>query len=472
MEHIHLIGIGGSGLSAIARLLKEMGYAVSGSDRAETPFLSDLRSVGVTISLGHSPQNVADADLVVRSSAIPDDNPEVVAARTAGIPVLKRADFLGRLMAGKTGIAVAGTHGKTTTTAMLAWLLTALGQEPSFIVGGVLNNLGVNARAGKGKTFVIEADEYDRMFLGLKPVIEVVTNVEHDHPDCYPSPTDFQAAFAEFVKLLPSDGILVACAENTGAAALLAEARKIGRKTVAYGIGEQLPVSSEQWALAKNVKANERGGFSFEALATRHSPAPSAAEGPLVTLQVPGRHNVLNALAALVVVSLLGLSLEAAAQALGQFTGTGRRFEVRGEANGIVVIDDYAHHPTEIRATLAAARSRYADRRIWAVWQPHTFSRTQTLFDQFTHAFADADQVIVTEIYAAREPIQDYSAAQVVQAMPHLSAQFIPDLPAVSDYLVSHLRPGDVLLVLSAGDADLVSTQVLAAMQKSEVRHA
>jgi UDP-N-acetylmuramate--alanine ligase len=464
MEHIHLIGIGGSGLSAIARLLKEMGYAVSGSDRAETPLLAELRSAGITIGLGHSPQNVSDADLVVRSSAIPDDNVEVAAARAAGIPVLKRANFLSRLMAGKTGIAVAGTHGKTTTTAMLVWLLTALGQEPSFIVGGVLNNLGVNARAGKGKTFVIEADEYDRMFLGLKPVIEVVTNVEHDHPDCYPTPADFQAAFVEFVKLLPPDGVLVACVEDAGANALLAEAGRAGRKAVAYGISDQLSMNSDQWALAKNVKANERGGFSFEAIVNRQS--------SIVNLQVPGSHNVLNALASLVVVSLLGLSLEAAAQALGQFTGTGRRFEVRGEANGIVVIDDYAHHPTEIRATLAAARSRYADRRIWAVWQPHTFSRTQTLFDQFTHAFADADQVIVTEIYAAREPIQDYSAAQVVQAMPHLSAQFIPDLPAVSDYLVSHLRPGDVLLVLSAGDADLVSTQVLAAMQTSEVRHA
>jgi len=464
MEHIHLIGIGGSGLSAIARLLKEMGYAVSGSDRAETPLLAELRSAGITIGLGHSPQNVSDADLVVRSSAIPDDNVEVAAARAAGIPVLKRGNFLSRLMAGKTGIAVAGTHGKTTTTAMLVWLLTALGQEPSFIVGGVLNNLGVNARAGKGKTFVIEADEYDRMFLGLKPVIEVVTNVEHDHPDCYPTPADFQAAFVEFVKLLPPDGVLVACVEDAGANALLAEAGRAGRKAVAYGISDQLSMNSDQWALAKNVKANERGGFSFEAIVNRQS--------SIVNLQVPGSHNVLNALASLVVVSLLGLSLEAAAQALGQFTGTGRRFEVRGEANGIVVIDDYAHHPTEIRATLAAARSRYADRHIWAVWQPHTFSRTQTLFDQFTHAFADADQVIVTEIYAAREPIQDYSAAQVVQAMPHLSAQFIPDLPAVSDYLVSHLRPGDVLLVLSAGDADLVSTQVLAAMQTSEVRHA
>lgn len=466
-----MIGIGGSGLSAIARLLKEMGYTVSGSDRAETPFVADLQLAGVTISIGHNPENVTGADLVVRSSAIPDDNPEVVAARAAGIPVLKRADFLGQLMAGKTGIAVAGTHGKTTTTAMIAWVLTALGQEPSFIVGGVLRNLGVNARAGKGNIFVIEADEYDRMFLGLNPVIEVVTNIEHDHPDCYPTPADFQAAFVEFMKLLPPDGVVVACAEDAGAEALLTEAKRLGRKTVAYGISDQLSVTSDQWTVAKNLHTNERGGFSFEAIVNRKS-AVVNRKSAIVNLQVPGEHNIRNALAALTVVSLLGLSLEAAAQALGQFMGTGRRFEVRGEASGVVVIDDYAHHPTEIRATLAAARSRYAGRRIWAVWQPHTYSRTQTLFDQFSNAFANADQVIVTEIYAAREPVQDYSAAQVVQAMPHPSAQFIPNLPAISNYLVSHLRPGDVLLVLSAGDADWVSTQVLAYLQKSEVRHA
>jgi UDP-N-acetylmuramate--alanine ligase len=456
-----------------------MGYTVSGSDRAETPFVADLRLAGVTISIGHDPANIAGADLVVRSSAIPDDNSEVVAARAAGIPVLKRADFLGGLMAGKTGIAVAGTHGKTTTTAMIAWLLTALGQEPSFIAGGVLCNLGVNARAGRGKTFVIEADEYDRMFLGLKPVIEVVTNIEHDHPDCYPTPADFQAAFVEFMKLLPSDGVLVACAEDAGAEALLNEAKRLGRKTVAYGISDQLSVmvgqsptmTSDQWTVAKNLHTNERGGFSFEAIVNRKS-AVVNRKLSIVNLQVPGEHNARNALAALTVASLLGLSLEAAAQALGQFTGTGRRFEVRGEASGVLVIDDYAHHPTEIRATLAAARSRYAGRRIWAVWQPHTYSRTQTLFDQFSNAFADADQVIVTEIYAAREPVQDYSAAQVVKAMPHPSVQFIPNLPAISNYLVSHLRPGDVLLVFSAGDADLVSTQVLAYLQKSEVRHA
>ncbi|MDO9128539.1 MAG: UDP-N-acetylmuramate--L-alanine ligase [Anaerolineales bacterium] len=502
MKHIHLIGIGGSGLSAIARLLKEMGYTVSGSDRAETPFLAHLKAAGVILSIGHHPENIAGADLVVRSSAISDDNPEVLAAQAAGIPVLKRSDFLGHLMTGKTGIAVAGTHGKTTSTAMLAWVLTALGQEPSFIVGGVLNNLGTNARAGSGKTFVIEADEYDRMFLGLKPVIAVVTNVEHDHPDCYPTPADFQAAFLEFVNLLPSDGVLVACAEDAGAKALLAEARKVGKRTAAYGISDQLSVSrdqlsvtsdqlsvtSDQWAVAKNLHTNERGGFSFEAIVNpltgtlrgRQSPNGDAARSSIprrgrfavVNLQVPGEHNVRNALAVLSVVYLLGLPLDAAAEALGQFTGTGRRFEVRGEANGIVVIDDYAHHPTEIRATLAAARSRYARRRLWAVWQPHTYSRTQTLFAEFSRAFTDADQVIVTEVYAAREQIQDFSAAQVVKAMPHPSAHFIPNIAEVSNYLVAHLRPGDVLLVLSAGDADLVSTQVLASLQNREARHA
>lgn len=464
MKHIHLIGIGGSGLSAIARFLVEMGYALSGSDRVETPFVADLRLAGVTISIGHRPENIAGADLVVRSSAISDDNPEVLAAQAAGIPVLKRSDFLGDLMTGKTGIAVAGSHGKTTTTAMLAWALTALGQEPSFIVGGVLNNLGINARAGSGKTFVIEADEYDRMFLGLKPVIAVVTNIEHDHPDCYPTPSDFQAAFVEFMKLLPSDGVLVACAEDAGAKTLLAEARKLGKRTVAYGISDRMPVSSDQWTLAKNLHTNEKGGFSFETIVKRQT--------SVVNLQVPGEHNVRNALAVLSVVHLLGLPLDAAAAALGQFTGTGRRFEVRGEANGIIVIDDYAHHPTEIRATLAAARSRYAGRRFWAVWQPHTYSRTQTLFAEFSRAFSDADQVIVSEIYAAREQRQDFSAAQVVKAMPHPSVHFIPDITEVSNYLVAHLRPGDVLLVLSAGDADLVSTQVLAALQNREARHA
>ncbi len=470
MTRIHLIGIGGTGLSAIARVLLEMGHTVSGSDRAESPFTRDLQAAGVTVSIGHRPENVRGADLVVRSSAIPDDNSEVTAARAHRIPVLKRADFLGSLMDGKTGIAVAGTHGKTTTTAMIAWMLSALGQDPSFIVGGVLANLGVNARAGKGSAFVIEADEYDRMFLGLKPTIEVVTNIEHDHPDCYPTPADFQAAFVEFMYHLPADGTLVACADDPGAVWLLTETKKMGKRIVAYGISDQCSVISDQWALAKDLRANDKGGFTFEAIENPLTGTLRSRKSAIVNLQVPGAHNVLNALAALTVAGLLDLPFTDAARALGQFTGTGRRFEVCGEANGVVIVDDYAHHPTEIRATLAAARARYPSRRIWAVWQPHTYSRTQALFSEFAAAFADADEVIVTEIYAAREPKQDYSSKKVVDAMPRSSAtktHFIAGLPEVSNYLVSNLRPGDVLLVLSAGDADQISTEVLTRLKEA-----
>jgi UDP-N-acetylmuramate--alanine ligase len=459
MTRIHLIGIGGTGLSAIARVLLESGTAVTGSDRADSPFVRNLRAAGVTVTIGHRPENVAGADLVVRSSAIPDDNPEVLAARAAGIPVLKRADFLGSLMAGKTGIAVAGTHGKTTTTAMIAWILTALQQDPTYIVGGVLAQTGVNAHAGKGSAFVIEADEYDRMFLGLQPMIEVVTNVEHDHPDCYPTPADFQAAFVDFVKLLPEGGTLVACAEDPGAAELITSAEKLGKHVVSYGIR---PTVTAGLVMLDNysevVSRNDMGGMTFSASILSHSVS--------VVLQVPGRHNVRNALAALTVVQLLGLPLDTAAKALDEFTGTGRRFEVRGEADGVTVIDDYAHHPTEIRATLSAARSRYPSRRIWAVWQPHTYSRTQALFDQFAAAFDDAGEVVVTEIYPSREPKQAYSAETLVKAMQHPSAHFIAGLSDVSNYLLTHLHPGDVLLVLSAGDADQVSAQVLAGLQE------
>jgi UDP-N-acetylmuramate--alanine ligase len=451
MTRIHLIGIGGTGISAIARVLLESGYAVTGSDRADSPFAQDLRTAGVTVSIGHRPENVKGADVVVRSSAIPDNNPEVVAARELGIPVFKRSDFLGSLMEGKIGIAIAGTHGKTTTTSMIAWMLSALNQEPSFIVGGVLGNLGVNARAGKGSAFVIEADEYDRMFLGLKPFIEVVTNVEHDHPDCYPTPVDFHAAFVEFIKHLPVDGTLIACGEDAGAKQLIEEAKRFDKNVIIYGDGAEVR--------AEKVKSNNKGGFTFEAVVR--------GQLAVVALQVPGRHNVLNALAALTVAHLLKLDLVDAARALGQFTGTRRRFDVLGEAGGVMVIDDYAHHPTEIRATLAAARARYPGRRIWAVWQPHTYSRTRTLFNEFACAFADADAVVVTEIYKAREPQENFSSEQVVKAMSHPAVQFIAELPEVSNYLVSHLSRGDVLLVLSAGDADLVSAEVLARLKEA-----
>jgi UDP-N-acetylmuramate--alanine ligase len=461
MAHIHLIGVGGTGLSAIARILLEMGYMVTGSDRAESPFTLSLQAAGVRISIGHSADNIQDADLVVRSSAIPDDNPEVIAARNLGIPVLKRADFLGSLMAGKIGIAIAGTHGKTTTASMVAWILSALGQEPSFIVGGVVTDLGTNARSGKGSYFVIEADEYDRMFLGLQPSYEIVTYVEHDHPDCYPTAEDFAAAFHEFVRLLPDKGVLIASAEDQGTRSLILKAREMGKSVLTYGMSKAsggTSISVDTYI--ENYQPNDLGGFTFSSCVVGNSVR--------VALKVPGIHNILNAIAVLTLVHQLGLDLELAAQKLGDFQGTGRRFELKGEVAGIVVIDDYAHHPTEIRATLAAARARFPGHRIWAVWQPHTYSRTITLLDGFLHSFEDADEVLVTEVYASREKNQDFSAKQIVINMPHLSARYSGSLENTVNLLISDLRAGDVVLVLSAGDADQVSNMVLAHFKENE----
>lgn len=468
MARIHLIGIGGSGLSAVARLLLEQGYTVTGSDRILSPLALELRALGAVVAEGHAASNIAGADYVVRSSAIPDDNPEVQAALAAGIPIFKRADFLGRLMSDKLGIAIAGTHGKTTTTGMISWVLYALGTDPSFLIGGVLQNLGINARAGRGEAFVIEADEYDRTFLGLRPRYAVVTNVEHDHPDCFPTPADFYAAFSDFMRLLPPDGALVACGEDMGATQLMAEARRLQKRVIGYRIAENQRTEAGEWVLAQNVMANNLGGFTFNAL-IRLAGSPHYVSG--VQLRVPGLHNVRNALAVLAAVGLLGLDLKAAGKALGEFKGTSRRFEIRGQAGGVIVIDDYAHHPTEIRATLDAARARYLSKRLVVVWQPHTYSRTRALFDEFVVSFAEADEVIVSEIYAAREPQQDFSARQVVQAMHHRAVRFIPSLSEIRNYLLSHLKPGDVLLVLSAGDADQVSTEVLAQLKESEAHH-
>ena len=462
MTHVHFIGIGGTGLSAIARLLLEMGFTVSGSDRVLSPFAEGLKRDGATVHAGHEAANVTGADWVVRSSAIEDDNPEVQEAKKRGIPVYKRADFLGRLMDDKTGIAVAGAHGKTTTTAMIAWTLFALGRDPSFIVGSTLTNLKTNARAGKSRLFVIEADEYDRMFLGLKPRIAIVTNIEHDHPDCYPTFEDMREAFRSFVELLPADGTLVACIDDPAAASLMNDARRTGKNGVAYGLQGESTINSSQWMLARNVKSNSRGGFDFDAASNLFTDAQNVH----VSLQVPGKHNVQNALAVLAVIGLLGLPPKKAAEALGEFRGTGRRFEVLGEVNGITVVNDYGHHPTEIKATLAAARARYADRRIVAVWQPHTYSRTQTLFEQFANAFPDANEVIATEVYASREPKQNFTSAMVIHSMHHPSARFIAELNDTTKYLLDHLRPGDVLIVFSAGDADQVSADVLAGLRK------
>jgi len=447
---IHFIGIGGTGLSAIARLLLEMGYPVTGSDRVISPLAKSLQEGGVRVFLGHDAQNVQDARLVIRSSAIPDDNPEVQAALAAGLPVLKRADFLGQLMEGHTGVAVAGSHGKTTTTAMIAWMLTALGQDPSYIIGSVAANLGSNAHAGKGDAFVIEADEYDHMFLGLRPEIAVVTNIEHDHTDCFPTAEDYFGAFLAFVGRLPPTGSLLACGDDPGAARLLTESKSSGRRRLAYGLA-----GAQTAYIAHDVAPNQCGGFDAQ-LAIHNQIVP-------LSLQVPGVHNVFNALACVAVADLLGLDAARAAEVLGEFRGSDRRFQVRAEPGGVTVIDDYAHHPTEIRATLAAARVRYPGRNIWAVWQPHTYSRTRALLKDFAGSFIDADHVIVTEVYAAREvvPEDGFSAQQVVAAMCYPDVHFIPDLSKVTVLLLTYLQPGDVLLVLSAGNADQISTQVI-----------
>jgi UDP-N-acetylmuramate--alanine ligase len=328
----------------------------------------------------------------------------------------------------------------------------------------VVNNLGVNAHAGTGKTFVIEADEYDNMFLGLKPQIAVVTSIEHDHPDVFPTLEAMYHAFEKFVDLLPEEGTLIVCAEDQGVLALIPHVRKAGRNVVSYGVQGDMTINTPYWIQAHDLKANKRGGFDFTATTNIESKTAASVK---VSLQVPGQHNVRNALAVLAIISVLGLSRKKAAQALADFTGTNRRFELRGEVNGIKIFDDYAHHPTEIRATLAGARARFPKERIWAVWQPHTYSRTKTLFLDFARAFKDADEVIVTEVYAAREPKEEFTSAEIVSAMPHMSARYIATLPEVTEYLVENLQPEDVVLVLSAGDADQVCTDVLKGLQSA-----
>jgi UDP-N-acetylmuramate--alanine ligase len=460
-RHIHLIGIGGSGLSAIARVLLERGLQVSGSDRQLSPLAQDLAEAGAQIFTGHAAANIVGADLVVRSSAVPDSNPEVLAAQAAGIPVVKRADFLEQLIGAKTGLAVAGTHGKTTTTAMLAWTLYSLGLDPSYIIGGVSCNLGGNAHAGSGEYFAIEADEYDRMFLGLSPRWTILTHLEHDHPDIYPTLREYKAAFAAFIQQIQPGGGLLACADHADTQAMLTQV-PAGASAWSYGISARADYT------ATSLCVNSLGGTSY----TVRFGANPGEELAKIDLRVPGRHNVCNSLAVLALAHRLGLPVASAAAALGQFTGTGRRFDLLGESGGIAVYNDYAHHPTEIRATLEAARTRFPGRQVWALWQPHTYSRTQTLFAAFCHAFSDADQVLVTEIYAARESNPGFSAAQVVRAMPHPAARFIPTLAAARDLLMRELRPGDVLLVLSAGDADQVSQQVLDGLRAQEASHA
>lgn len=454
MKRVHLIGIGGSGMSSIARVLLEQGCSVSGSDRTLSPLALDLRTAGAVVYEGHHPQNITAVDMVVRSSAITDDNPEVAAALALGIPVLKRQDFMRELTRERLCITVAGSHGKTTTSTMMAWSLMQLGLDPGYILGGVSRNLGNNAHAGSGKHFVVEADEYDRMFLGLNPAVILLTNVEYDHPDCFPTVQAYQAAFSAFVNQLEPGGLLVTNADDPGALAKRQDAPATA-SVVTYG----LTAAADYTAV--DLRTNNAGGYDFNVLALQmQSPIAS------VSLSVPGLHNVRNALGVLAALHALGFPVQQAADALSAYAGSSRRFEVIAEVAGITLVDDYAHHPSKIIATLSAARVRYPRRRLVAVWQPHTYSRTQALEADFINAFHDADLVVVTAIYAARENPQNYTAAQLVEKMDYVVATYIPQIPDVVDFLMETLQAGDVLIVLSAGDADQVCRDLKTRLQE------
>ncbi len=471
------MGIGGAGMSAIARVMKARGFAVSGDDRAHSPLLDALNAEGISTFVGHDPAHLDGVDALAPSSAIARDEPELVAARARGIPVWHRGDVLNMLMQGDSarsgpsgnaasiGIAVAGTHGKSTTTGMIATILNDAGYDPSFIIGATPVPLGVNARAGNGDAFVVEADEYDRTFLRLHPRIAVITNIEFDHPDTYHDLDDTIAAFAAFAANVPANGAIIACADDPGVAqalkrAGLSQARPLpadeaDRPTVIdYGFQRGM------WR-ASNARANPLGGVDF----AYSGPAGHVGQ---MSLRLPGEHNVLNALAALAVAEAVGVPVQEAVKSLGGFLGSGRRFELRGEQRGIRVFDDYAHHPTEIRATLRAARQRFPVARIWAVWQPHTYSRTIALMDAFAESFSDADQVIVLPIYAARERPEDFGFAanalnpiEISRRLIHPRAHNAASFGDALGILLSQARGGDVVITLSAGDGNLVGERLL-----------
>ncbi len=443
-QHIHFVGIGGVGLSAIARVLLESGYTVTGSDMHPNALTDALAEDGATIYEGHNAQHIRGAHAVVRSSAVPADNPEVYEARAVGIPVFRRAEFLPHLLEGRMNVAVAGTHGKTTTTGMIAYMLTDAGLAPGYIVGGVMTDLADNAHAGEGQIFVLEADEYDEMFLGTCPRVGVLTNIEHDHPDLFADRGEVVAAFARFVMLVPENGLLVVNADDMGARALGNMWRAAGRKALFYGIEN----ARADWH-ATGITPNDVGGMDF--VVQGHGRTLGS-----VRIQLPGAHNVLNALAALAVTDYFGLIFDEVEAALKEFRGVARRFQVRGAVSGVTLIDDYAHHPTAIRATLSAARAQYPDKTLWAVWQPHTYSRTKTFMDAFASSFGQADRVVVTDIYPAREKdTLGIGAEDVVKQMrdqkwiKHIGGA----MQEVAEEMLLDLKGDDVVVVMSAGDA-------------------
>jgi UDP-N-acetylmuramate--alanine ligase len=442
-RRVHLVGIGGAGMSAIAKVLHGRGDHVTGSDRAASPYSAGLEALGINVAYRHAAENLGDVDLVLASSAIPATNVELEAARERGIPILRRDAFLPDLTAGYDVLAVAGTHGKTTTSGLIAWLMVQAGLDPSFMVGGILRDLETNARTGGSAYFVIEADEYDRAFLGLKPQIAVVTNIEHDHPDCYPTMDDFRAAFVQFGERVQDT--LIVCQDDPGARDLPSPAPH----RLTYGLD---PLAD--WR-AEEVRLNSAGGSDFLVI---HGDETLG----LARTRIPGLHNVRNALAALATLSVIGLSFREVREALGQYQGVGRRFQILGAEAGVTVIDDYAHHPTEIMATLQTARERYPTATIWAVFQPHTYSRVRTLVKGFARSFDDADHVIVLDVFAAREQIDPvYTGEEVASKIEHPDVCFVSGLDQAASMLFNETQAEAVVITLSAGDGNQVGVRLL-----------
>ena len=446
LGRVHFVGIGGVGMSAVARIMVARGVPVSGSDAKDLPVMADLAAAGARIAVGYASANLGDAQTVVAGSAIRPDNPEVVAAREAGLPVLHRSEALAATMGGDTVVTVAGTHGKSTTTSMVTVLLQGAGLDPSFAIGANVPALGVNAAHGSSGIFVAEADESDGSFLNYRPRIAVVTNVEPDHLDHYGTAEAVYESFDRFTALLPADGVLVACADDAGALALAERTRTRGNtRVVLYGTSEGADLVLHD------------GGPGDVAVSTASGRFPLA-------LQVPGRHNALNAAAAFAVALELGVDPAAAAAALAHFSGASRRFELKGEARGIRVFDDYAHHPTEVRAALAAARSVAGTHKVHVLFQPHLFSRTREFAQEFAEALNLADTALVLDIYPAREdPIPGVTSQLIADHLDH-GGRLVAARDAVAA-LTAAAEPGDIVLTAGAGDVTAYGPQIVEALR-------
>jgi UDP-N-acetylmuramate--alanine ligase len=453
-QHAHFIGIGGIGMSGIAEILLNLGMKVSGSDLRRGPVTDRLAQLGATIYEGHDAANVTGATVVVTSSAVGTGNSEVVEAHARKIPVIQRAEMLAELMRLKYGIAIAGMHGKTTTTSMVASVLAAGGLDPTVVVGGRVDALGSNARLGTTQYMVAEADESDRSFLKLSPILAVVTNLDREHMDCYRDMADVERAFLDFMDRVPFYGAVTACVDNPLVRGILPRAR---RRIFTYGESAEADFRLE-FLLPDEASA---GTPRFARFLVNTDAGPL---GPF-ELHVPGRHNVLNATAAVAIARQLEIPAEKIAEGLSHFRGVDRRFQLRGTARGVTVVDDYGHHPTEIRATLAAARECH-HRKIHVVFQPHRYTRTLDLLDQFGGAFKDADTVIVLPIYAAsEEPIPGVTAERLAEMIAGPQVRFVSDFPAAVAEVAAQAREGDLILTLGAGNVSQLAPQILAALE-------